>query len=84
MYKRMWSDEEMSNGILDLISDKLEEKRIEGVKEGLKEGAENRDIEKITEMLNNGKTPEQISDFCNYPLQQVMDVYNKLLVAKEN
>ena len=46
--------------------------------DGLKEGIELRDTQKISEMLNDGKTPEAIVEFCKYPMEQVMKVYNEI------
>lgn len=48
--------------------------REDGRKEGIKEGIEKRDREKITEMLAKGKTPEEIADFCGYPMDLVLKV----------
>lgn len=42
--------------------------------DGRKEGIEQRDREKITEMLARGKTPEEIVDFCGYPMELVLKV----------
>ena len=55
-----------------------EEGREEGREEGIAEGAAIRDEQKITEMLQSGRTPEAISDFCGYPLKQVLSVRKKL------
>ena len=52
--------------------------REEGREEGIKEGRDLRDTEKIAEMLNAGKTPEAIADFCGYPLEQVEAVKSRL------
>ncbi len=55
-----------------------EEGREEGREEGIAEGAAIRDEQKITEMLQSGRSPEAISDFCGYPLKQVLSVRKKL------
>ena len=47
--------------------------------EGIGIGREQRDREKIEEMLKKGKTPEAIADFCDYPLTLVLDVEKNLL-----
>ena len=39
-----------------------------------------RDREKIEEMLRKGKTPEDIVDFCGYPLQLVLEVERNMSV----
>ena len=59
---------------------------IEGIKEegraeGRAEGRDERDREKITGMLQKGKKPQEIADFCDYPLDLIMDVAKSL---KEN
>ena len=46
------------------------------------EGKEERDREKITNMLNRGKTAEAIADFCGYPISQVKKVQNSLFAVK--
>ncbi len=43
-----------------------------------RQGMTARDNEKISDMLNRGKTPEEIADFCGYPLEQVLEVKEKL------
>ena len=51
---------------------------IDGIKEETKE---KRDREKITGMLQKGKNPQEIADFCEYPLDLILDVAKSL---KEN
>ena len=46
--------------------------------EGKAEGAAFRDTQKITDMLNRGKTPNEIADFCGYPLEQILAVQEEL------
>ena len=48
-----------------------------GIEQGIAQGIADRDTQKISEMLTNGKTPKAISEFCGYPLEQVMAVANK-------
>ena len=52
------------------------------IDDGIKEGINLRDTEKITAMLNKGKTPEEIADFCDYPIEQILKV--KAELGKEN
>ena len=40
-----------------------------------------RDAIKISEMLLSGKTAEQISDFCGYPIEQVREVEKGILTS---
>ena len=46
------------------------------------EGKQERDKEKITDMLNSGKTAEAIADFCGYPISQVKEIKNSLFAVK--
>ena len=55
-----------------------EEGREEGIKEGREEGIRIRDREKISQMLQKGKSPEEIAEFCDYPMELVMEVQNSL------
>ena len=45
-----------------------------------RKGREQRDREKIEEMLRKGKSPESIVDFCGYPLQLVLEVERNMSV----
>ena len=56
-----------------------EKNRNEGIGIGREQGREQRDREKIEEMLRKGKTPEAIADFCDYPLSLVKEVENNML-----
>ena len=44
-------------------------------------GKEKRDREKISEMLRKGKTPQEIADFFDYPLELVQEVRDSMLVG---
>ena len=48
------------------------------------EARDNRDREKITDMLRRGKTVEEIVDFCGYPYDQVKQVEDSLLADPVN
>ena len=50
--------------------------------EGREEGRNEERIIKITEMLNNGKTPQAIADFCNYPIKLIQEIQNSLLITQ--
>ena len=52
--------------------------------DGRREGRMSRDKEKISEMLSRGKTPEEIADFCGYPLEQILDVQRKTGISEIN
>jgi hypothetical protein len=51
----------------------------QGIKQGIKQGIDLRDREKITNMLNKGKTPNEIVEFCDYPMELVLEVQDKLV-----
>lgn len=70
MYRRMRGEADMCEALRELFADDIEKEKRESV--------EKRDTEKITEMLERGKTPEEIADFCGYPIAQVQEVYNSL------
>ncbi len=50
--------------------------------EGIEEGIEKRDREKITTMLQKGKSAEAIADFCDYPLSLVLEIQESLQATK--
>ena len=49
---------------------------------GIEEGKNRRDREKIEAMLRKGKTVEEISDFCDYPIELVRDVEQEIIVTR--
>ncbi len=51
--------------------------------EGRKEGRDIRDEEKISEMLNRGKSVQEIVDFCGYPAELVKKVEKKILAMAD-
>ena len=52
---------------------------VEGIKqEGREEGREEEQRDQISKMLSKGKTPEQIADFCDYPINLVLEVQSNL------
>ena len=44
-------------------------------------GGDKRDVQRISEMLQKGKTPQEIADFCGYPLKLVLEVQKSMMVA---
>lgn len=58
------------------ILDKVEQK---GIKQGIEQGIEQERHSTIVRMLKDGKTPEQISDFCGYDIKEVMSIQQTLL-----
>jgi hypothetical protein len=49
------------------------------LEKGLERGIEQGKTQAIINMLERGKTPEQIADFCGYPLEQVKKVEAEML-----
>lgn len=45
-------------------------------------GAKRRDREKIAEMLQDGKTPEEIASFCKYPMTLIEEVQKSIMSVK--
>ena len=57
----------------------LVQRDLEKIDEGIQEGRKQRDREKIEEMLRDGHTPEEIVNFCKYPMALVLDVESNML-----
>ena len=68
----------MCEALRELMADELKDAENKGVELGIEQGIEQRDFDKISDMLRRGKKPEEIAEFCNYPLQQVLDIQSKL------
>ena len=49
---------------------------------GIEEGRNQRDREKIEEMLRAGKTVDGIVDYCGYPIDLVKSVQESILVTQ--
>lgn len=85
LYRRL-RGEGMCEALREIMAEDLKEAEkigeMRGVKigeeQGVKIGGKQRDIEKITEMLKSGKTPEAIADFCNYPIELVKSINKEL------
>ena len=45
------------------------------------QGGDDRDKKRIAEMLSRGKTPQEIADFCGYPLELVLAVQKSMKEA---
>jgi len=66
--------------VIDMCLTEFDEKTfVNSIKE---EGREERDREKIAEILRKGKTPEEIEDFCGYPMELIEEVQKELLATK--
>ena len=66
---------------MTLMMRDLENQEI-GLEKGREEGRSIRDKEKIEEMLKRGHEPKEIADFCNYPLELILEVQKNLLVLQ--
>ncbi|WP_026662314.1 hypothetical protein [Butyrivibrio proteoclasticus] len=73
----------MCEALRELMAEDLkdaEKKGIgKGIEQGIEQGIDLRDREKITNMLNKGKTPNEIVEFCDYPMELVLEVQDKLV-----
>ncbi len=76
-----WRREYMVGWMRDLENQEIWiEKGIEiGTERGIDKGRNIRDREKIENMLKKGKTPQDIADFCDYPIELILDVQNGLM-----
>jgi predicted transposase YdaD len=52
----------------------VQEARLEGREEGREEGRAEGIAESIIAMISRGKSPEEIADFCGYPLKMIPEV----------
>ena len=86
LYQKLRGENNMCEALRELMADDLKQAEDKGQKRGEKIGEklgmEKRDVDKISEMLGLGRKPEDIAEFCNYPLEQVLDVQKKLLSTK--
>ncbi len=60
----------------------LFQRDLENQEIGIQKGRDERDREKISDMLRRGKTPESIADFCGYPLKLIQEVEKSMLVTR--
>ena len=56
--------------------------REDGREEGREQGVNQEQRDRITVMLRKGKTPEDIADFCDYPIKLIRDVQKSMLVTE--
>lgn len=64
-------------GVISMhVLDFNEELHNESLKE---EGKQERDRERIANMLNRGKTPEAIAEFCDYPMELIKEVQESMV-----
>lgn len=67
----------VTKGVDDLMGGYILHTRTDDI---LDQGREQRDREKIEEMLRDGHTPEEIVNFCKYPMVLVLDVQKSMMV----
>ncbi|WP_051545165.1 Rpn family recombination-promoting nuclease/putative transposase [Butyrivibrio sp. MC2021] len=70
--QRFWRKEYMM--LKEMMQDEFEK----GVEQGKEQGKELEKEQSISMMLSRGKTPEEIVDFCGYPLEMVLKVQEGL------
>jgi hypothetical protein len=51
----------------------------QGIEQGIEKGIEKERVEAIENMLRRGKTPEEISEFCGYSLEEVKSIEAAML-----
>ena len=51
----------------------------QGIERGVEQGIDKEQHERIAMMLQDGRTPKEIADFCKYPLALVNEVQESLL-----
>ena len=71
-------DEIMGEYILHTRTDEILDK---GRAEGETRGRSKERTSIITNMLENGKSPQAIADFCGFPLKQVQDIQAAMMLA---
>ena len=72
LHMRDWENQEIG----------LEKGLKRGRRQGRRQGREDRDKEMISGMIRKGKSPQEISEFCGYPLSLVEEVQKGLLAAR--
>ena len=66
-----------------LLQDARDEGREEGIEQGIEQGIERGIRIGIETMLKNGKTVEEIADFCGYPPELIKSVEEEMLAEAE-
>ena len=68
----------MTEGIGEIMSGTMIETQ---TRKTWEQGGDDRDKKRIAEMLSRGKTPQEIADFCGYPLELVLAVQKSMKEA---
>ena len=75
----------MGGQVLDFEAKRIHDDGIEqGREQGIEQGRVDRDREKICEMLDAGRDPKAIADFCNYPMSLIEQVQKSRLAASSH
>ena len=76
--------EVMSTQVITFPSKEIYNEGLEqGIEQGKEQGSKLRDREMICAMLQKGKKPEEIADFCDYPMKLILDVQKDMPVMVE-
>ncbi|MBR5407834.1 MAG: Rpn family recombination-promoting nuclease/putative transposase [Lachnospiraceae bacterium] len=76
-----WRTQYMKEWVL--LQDARDEGREEGIEQGIEQGIERGIRIGIETMLKNGKTVEEIADFCGYPPELIKSVEEEMLAEAE-
>ena len=49
---------------------------------GVERGREEERRERISQMLKKGKSPQDIADFCDYPIKVIQEIQRGLMAAR--
>jgi len=69
----------IQEGIQQGIQEGIQQGIQEGIQQGIQEGIDRERHSQIEQMLKKGKTPAEIADFCNYTMDEIINVQNALL-----
>ena len=65
---------------MDAVEDGIEIGEERGREQGLEQGLEQGRTDLIQRMLKNGKTEEEIAAFCDYPVEEIHQIAEKLSI----
>ena len=71
--------EGIQQGIQEGIQQGIQEGIQQGLQEGIQQGIDHERHSRIEQMLKKGKTPAEIADFCDYTMNEIINVQNALL-----
>ena len=74
-------NEEARKGVEEIMAGYILHTRTDDILDtGRAQGRAQRDREKIEVMLRKNKSPQEIADFCDYPMNLILDVQGSLMV----